>query len=201
MSNYIAVLDLEVTCNIINQPTDGEIIEFSCVIYKIGLTGLTREAEFQHFVKPVQNHILSDFCKRLTNITQQTVNKAKTFPDVHADFQQFIAPFMTNDNDTIILTCGSWGHCIQKELKLHSIPLTPIFSRYINIKREFAHFYRFDEIGMIGMMRHLQLPIIGHSHRAIDDCRNTGSIAQRMVKDGFNIYDSYINEITVLTDS
>ncbi|OCH95630.1 hypothetical protein OBBRIDRAFT_809778 [Obba rivulosa] len=46
--------------------------------------------EFRSFVRPTWRPQLSDFCKRLTGITQGQVNSAPTFPQVMKTFEEFM---------------------------------------------------------------------------------------------------------------
>lgn len=68
--SYLFVLDFEATCWDKNSYSFGknEIIEFPAVILDVK-SGLVVD-EFQKFVKPTENPILSDFCTSLTGIKQ-----------------------------------------------------------------------------------------------------------------------------------
>jgi len=70
--HFLIVIDFESTCW--EHNTDGkqpEIIEFPAVLLNIR-TGMIEE-EFQQFVMPVENPILSDFCVKFTGIKQEVV--------------------------------------------------------------------------------------------------------------------------------
>ena len=98
--NYI-IFDLEATCWL-GRPPKGlnEIIEIGAV--KVNDYAEV-ESTFIQFVKPTVNPVLSDFCKKLTSITQQQVNRAKTYPEAIQDFQDWIN--IENENYALI----SWG--------------------------------------------------------------------------------------------
>lgn len=69
---YLIVIDFESTCW--EQNMDGkqpEIIEFPAVLLNLR-TGMIEE-EFQQYVLPVENPILSDFCVKFTGIEQEVV--------------------------------------------------------------------------------------------------------------------------------
>jgi len=70
--HFLIVIDFESTCW--EHNADGkqpEIIEFPAVLLNIR-TGMIEE-EFQQFVMPVENPILSDFCVKFTGIKQEVV--------------------------------------------------------------------------------------------------------------------------------
>lgn len=81
--NYI-IVDLEATCEKDNKAFQNEIIEIGAVKVSETLQALDK---FSSFVKPILNPVLSDFCKELTSITQEDIDKADTFPLV---FQRFL---------------------------------------------------------------------------------------------------------------
>jgi len=69
---FLIIIDFESTCWEHNR--DGkqpEIIEFPAVLLNVE-TGMIEE-EFQQYVLPVENPILSDFCVKLTGIKQEVV--------------------------------------------------------------------------------------------------------------------------------
>ena len=74
------IIDFEATCDD-PKPNDivGEIIEFGVVLADENWDYVD---EFQSFVKPVQDPILTEFCTELTTITQQDVDSAPLFPEV-----------------------------------------------------------------------------------------------------------------------
>lgn len=72
--NYI-IFDLEATCWENDRTKQNEIIEIGAVKLDENLAVI---GEFQTFIKPKLNPILSDFCKKLTSISQEEVDQAPT---------------------------------------------------------------------------------------------------------------------------
>ena len=71
------MFDLEATCWL-GRPPHGvtEIIEIGAVKYN----GYGEElGVFNQFIKPTVNPLLSPFCTKLTSITQENVDRSKTF--------------------------------------------------------------------------------------------------------------------------
>jgi inhibitor of KinA sporulation pathway (predicted exonuclease) len=87
MRNYI-IYDLEATCW--EHPPPGfvqEIIEIGA--FRINAFGEVR-GRFNRFVKPVVHPTLSPFCKDLTSIRQEDVNRARKFPEVIEEFMEWL---------------------------------------------------------------------------------------------------------------
>jgi 3'-5' exoribonuclease 1 len=94
------IVDLEATCwektGIVdpagNRP--NEIIEIGAVMLPSASSPAVDE--FGRFVRPVAEPALSDFCTKLTSITQPDVDSADTFPTVFQEFLDWIGrePFV-----------------------------------------------------------------------------------------------------------
>ncbi|KAJ3360786.1 hypothetical protein GGF32_008057 [Allomyces javanicus] len=76
---FLLVIDVEGTCDE-HARFDyfNEVIELPCVLVD-GATGDVID-EFQTYVRPIEQPTLSDYCTRLTGITQAQVDAAPTFP-------------------------------------------------------------------------------------------------------------------------
>ena len=86
----ICVMDFEATC-IEEDPGrcfPNEIIEFPVVL--VDRETRTVVAEFQRYVKPTNNPVLSSFCTRLTGITQEQVDGAAPFPVVFEEMLSWL---------------------------------------------------------------------------------------------------------------
>lgn len=68
---YFVVIDFEATCDKEKNPHPQEIIEFPAVLVN-SITGQL-EDQFQVYVRPTHNQLLSNFCKDLTGIQQTQV--------------------------------------------------------------------------------------------------------------------------------
>lgn len=84
--NYI-VFDLEATCWENDRFKQNEIIEVGAVKMNDKLAIIE---EFQAFIKPKVNPQLSDFCKKLTSISQADVDAAPYSPQVINIFHDWI---------------------------------------------------------------------------------------------------------------
>ncbi len=84
----VTVLDIEATCwnDGSHKRSEMETIEIGAVqiAYDMSL-----QDSFQAYIKPVVHPKLSDFCVKLTHITQQQVDNARPFSAVFAEFMQW----------------------------------------------------------------------------------------------------------------
>lgn len=79
VKNKLLIVDLEATCwEDKSMFAEMETIEIGALL--IDLHDRDNAREFDCFIRPVRNPILSDFCKNLTSINQEDVDRAETFP-------------------------------------------------------------------------------------------------------------------------
>jgi len=173
MSSYFLIVDLEATCS-----DDGTIPSQEMEIIEIGAVILNRstweiDSEYQQFVKPVRNPILTKFCTELTTITQNDVNNTLTFPEVMSEFKKWIDLYPKN------IFC-SWGNYDKKQFiqdcEYHNINY-PFGSEHRNIKKEFSVYCGNKKgFGVIQALKYLKLEFQGIHHRGIDDAKNIAAI-------------------------
>lgn len=162
------VIDLEATCdNHDAVPRDEmEIIEIGAVL--VDSNTLQAKAEFQTFVRPVRHPTLTEFCTKLTSITQADVDGAPGFPDALEALRLFM-------NDDQPLFC-SWGNYDRNQFRLdadyHGVTL-PFGPDHMNVKQQFSDALGTRKrFGMAAALAKVGLPLVGTHHRGIDDARN-----------------------------
>lgn len=173
MTNYFLIIDLEATCC-----DDNTISRREMEIIEIGAVMLNREtweidSEFQQFIKPTRHPTLTEFCTKLTTITQQDVENAPTFPAAITQLNNWISLYPN------YIFC-SWGdydkNQFKQDCKFHNIPY-PLGTEHINIKKEFSEYLGTSmKFGMAQALQHLGIELLGTHHRGIDDARNIAAI-------------------------
>ncbi|XP_016332732.1 3'-5' exoribonuclease 1-like [Sinocyclocheilus anshuiensis] len=186
--DYICVVDFEATCEE-NNPPDylHEIIEFPMVL--IDIHTLEIVDSFQEYVKPVVNPQLSEFCVKLTGITQKMVDEAETF---HQVLKRAVSWLQEKELGTkykyTFLTDGSWdmGKFLHTQCKLSSIRYPQFARKWINIRKSYRNFYKVPrtQTKLICMLENLGMQYDGRPHCGLDDSRNIARIAIHMLKDG-----------------
>jgi inhibitor of KinA sporulation pathway (predicted exonuclease) len=166
---YFLIVDLEATC--CDKKTikrrEMEIIEIGAVM--VEAIDLTIVSEFQTFIKPVRHAILTKFCQELTSIAQEQVDRAFTYQQAIANFQQWLYQYPN-------FIFGSWGDYdrqqFEQDSKFHKISY-PISSEHINLKQLFTDNQGLSKrYGMAQALALAGIELIGTHHRGIDDARN-----------------------------
>lgn len=106
---YLLICDIEATCTASNRnerpsssesatdmslsglETDAwehEIIEFPIVLFSIGENKVL--SEFRTYIRPLKNPKLSDFCRALTGISQETVDSAQIFTEALREIEAWL---------------------------------------------------------------------------------------------------------------
>ena len=183
--DYFLVLDFEATCDEKVRINPQEVIEFPVIC--LNSKTLEIEWEFQQYVKPQVHPKLTAFCTSLTGITQSTVDAGLPFSTVYSQFNDLL-----KEKDLIgtpakfcFVTCGDWDlrSMLTRQLTLSKLKRPAYYNSWLNIKDAFVRHYKIRKPeGMAGMLRRLNLPLVGRHHSGIDDCRNITSILIQMIK-------------------
>jgi inhibitor of KinA sporulation pathway (predicted exonuclease) len=172
MTAHYLVVDLEATCS-----DDGAVPKHEMEIIEVGavlVDGATLQAvaEFQSFVRPLRHPRLTPFCTKLTTISQQDVDAAPPFPEVHRALASWSRQYVD------VLFC-SWGDYDSKQLAqdCRHHHLKPPFAEHFNVKRAFSEeLCLTKKLGMAEALAHVGLALAGVHHRGIDDARNVARL-------------------------
>ncbi len=161
------IFDLEATCW--DKSTPGVTQE----IIEIGALRLNQLGEingtFHSMVRPVVHSILSPYCKKLTNIGQDEVNKARTFPDVISRFEDWL--YVSPEFFLI-----SWGS-VDKTMLENDCRANRLdhdwLDFHVNLKQVYRDLFRLPkQLGLKAAMRREGIEFEGQAHRAMDDAKN-----------------------------
>ncbi len=162
------IVDLEATCWDRNDHDQREAETIEIGALKVEPTTRRVTDEFHSLIRPVRHEVLSDYCRGLTNISQEEVDAAQQFPVV---WQQFI----DWSGDFTKVRLASWGSYdpkqLQQDCSFHRLAY-PFDSAHINIKKLFSAHTDGRKYGMTGALRQIGLELEGRHHRALDDARN-----------------------------
>lgn len=172
----IAIVDLECTCDNSENPIilrqDMEIIEIGAVVsdYEGNLI-----SEFDSFVKPIINPILTPFCKELTTITQDEINQGITLEESLKELNNFLLAFKID-------TWSSWGgfdkNQIKRECLLKNINIPQEFDNmnHINLSYRYSQKHNLKKSGVRKSLNRHHIKFEGTPHRGIDDVKNIAKL-------------------------
>lgn len=159
------VLDLECTCQSKEDPNKSphEIIEIGAVLLDENYNYVD---EFDRFVRPKNNSILTDYCKDLTSIKQEEVSSALSFPIVMLFLEEWLKDFSD-------ITLVSWGDFDKKQLQqdCESWWIKYPFINHINAKDLFSKKLNRKPCGLGKACRIVNIEFEGIHHRGICDAK------------------------------
>jgi inhibitor of KinA sporulation pathway (predicted exonuclease) len=174
--DQIIVIDVESTCWKGNPPAgqQSEIIEIGICSLDIGSKKrLTKESIL---VRPVHSTV-SEFCTKLTTLTQKQVEKGISFKDACSILKdKFLTPKRT------WASYGDYDRLqFQRQCNSQSVKY-PFGPTHINIKNLFAITYSLSkEVGMAKALKVLDIQLQGVHHRAVDDAWNIANILSKLL--------------------
>ena len=196
---YFIVLDFEATCwkDKESQPHKGEIIEFPAVLMDSSSGKI--EETFHYYVMPTEGTILSDFCRSLTGISQETVNAGTPLPAVMKLFSDWITK-ICKSRDIVInppktlpdkkhatfVTWSDWdlGTQLLYECKRKSIYRASHFNSWIDLRLVYRQYYKSKPHGLNGALEERGMVFVGREHSGIDDAKNTARLVFQLITDG-----------------
>jgi len=176
--HYYLIIDLEATC--CNQGTisrdDMEIIEIGAVI--VDVDSLEMVDDFSIFIRPIIHPNLTEFCKKLTTITQEEIDRGVGFIE---GMKIFVSWFSQYEK---ALFC-SWGEYdknqFKKDCRLHGMKY-PFGLEHLNIKKAFAKKQGVKPCGLDKALEIVNLELLGTHHRGVDDARNMARLMPFIVE-------------------
>lgn len=197
---YFIVVDLEWTCYNPIEKECSEIIEIGCQIleYSAEKNTLTDVAEFQQYVKPVINPILTKICTDLTGIQQETVDKAPTFKETWENFLKFLKENHITTKNARFVTWGTrdFNPVIPDALEReHILPPEPDgYPAYFDLQYEyslftekFCPFFKLSKAIEECKLDFSQFG--GNHHSAIVDAKSEAGIFKKMISAGWDPYE------------
>ena len=169
---YLLIVDIEATCWE-SEPPPGQQSE----IIEIGVCPLSLDdgevGDKRSILVRPQHSSVSEFCTKLTTLTQAQVNDGVSF--------EAACQMLRDDFDSGNQAWGSWGEYDRKMFvaQCHNFQIEyPFSQRHINVKKLFRKvFHEKKPMGMAQALARVQLPLTGTHHRGDDDAYNIACIA------------------------
>jgi len=184
MYEFIGCLDFEANCLQDKVIYPQEIIEFPIVVYDVKRDLINRNMDFHFYCKT--SIPLTKFCTSLTHITQETVDNGLEFQDVMKFFNQWMFENGFNNDNFLLVTCGSWDlqTCLPNYLKYLGIKSPSCLKKWNNVKEAHRKIHNSKISGMDNLLSFYGLRFEGHPHSGIDDAYNLARVVQRIYKSG-----------------
>ncbi|NWV56911.1 ERI2 exoribonuclease, partial [Daphoenositta chrysoptera] len=176
------------------------LVEFPAVLLNTSTGEI--ESEFHMYVQPQEHPILSEFCTRLTGITQNQVDEGVPLNICLSQFLKWIQKIQkekkiifsteSQSNSTseakacAFVTWTDWdlGVCLHYECKRKQLHKPNILNSWIDLKATYRAFYNRKPQGLNGALQDLGIAFEGREHCGLDDSRNTARLAWRLICDG-----------------
>ncbi|KAK4764226.1 hypothetical protein SAY87_013664 [Trapa incisa] len=182
---YFVVIDFEATCDRDRNLHPQEIIEFPSVLVN-STTGQIEDC-FQRYVRPTYNQHLSDFCKELTGIQQNQVDKGVLLSDALLMHDKWLEEKGIKHTNFAIVTWSNWD-CqvmLESECRFKKIRKPPYFNRWINLKVPFHEVFNGVRCNLKEAVQHAGLVWEGRAHCGLDDAKNTAHLLSHLMHTGF----------------
>jgi len=167
------LIDLEATCwEGAQSVKDMEIIEIGAVVTNASGDILS---SYNSFIKPVIKPTLSEFCTKLTGISQQDVDSAPAFKDAVTAFDDW---FKQANPDF----WASWGKYDfdQFQQEVSRLEAAPRFidTPHLNLKRPWRKTTQHKSQALRAALDFHNLVFQGQPHRALDDVKNIARLVR-----------------------
>jgi inhibitor of KinA sporulation pathway (predicted exonuclease) len=177
--DQILVIDIEATCWEGEPPAgqENEIIEVGICL--LNPRSGERSEKASYLVKPERSKV-SEFCQKLTTLTQEQVDQGISFREVCS-----ILKNKYQSKDRLWASYGDYDRAqFDRQCKGRTIGY-PFGPSHLNIKTLYALLTGQErEIGMAGALEQLQMPLEGTHHRGADDAWNTAKILGHLLQNG-----------------
>jgi len=146
---HLAVIDLEATCDDRRGFSPQEVIELPCVL--IDVANGKEVDRFRTFVRPTVNPSLTDFCQKLTGITQADVDAAPLFPDALSQLNGWLESHNALGPGLLIASDGDWDlrSMMPKQCLLSEIDMPPYMHRSVEPLPAASHLTSMDRCGFV----------------------------------------------------
>ena len=171
----IIVVDLETTCeDETGEELPREVIEVGVCFLDLRSGEITERQSI--LVRPAFSKV-SDFCTKLTTLTQKQVESGIPFAEACALLKE-----RYKTKRRVWASYGDFDRSqFESECRSKGIPY-PFEPRHINVKTLFAIRHRLtQEVGMDEALRRLGLELNGTHHRGMDDAYNVARILYTLI--------------------
>lgn len=194
---YLLILDFEANCVEEGKLECQEVIEFPVVPIDIKNLKVMEDKIFHTYVKPTVVPNITEFCTKLTGITQGQVDAGIDLVETLKRLDKWRTENGFTYHNSTIVTCGKWdlNTCLKNEAAYKQLDIPDYLRKFINIKDLWMSTFCLPKSpDMVGMLKSLELTLDGKHHSGIDDSKNIAKLAIALIKNGavFSPQQDYI---------
>lgn len=173
--DQILVVDIESTCW--KEPQTDNVSE----IIEIGICPIDTKSgcalESRSIIVKPERSRMSEFCTRLTTLTQDDVDSGISFKDACS-----VLVDGYNSKKYVWASYGSYDkNQFEAQCKREGVEY-PFSKAHINVKLLFSLRYSLRrDVGMANALKMLGMPLVGTHHRGIDDAKNIANILSKIL--------------------
>jgi inhibitor of KinA sporulation pathway (predicted exonuclease) len=175
--DQILVIDVEATCwdGPIPEGEESEIIEIG--VCTVDVASAERLERSSLIVRPAMSRV-SEFCNRLTTLTQEQVEGGVAFADACSVLRRRFEA-----RERLWASYGDYDrHQFERQCESQGVKY-PFGPSHLNVKNLFAVVHALSpEIGMADALQRLGQPLEGVHHRGGDDAWNIAFILSHLLK-------------------
>ena len=177
LSVKFIVYDIEATC------WEGRPPRMVQETIEIGAVEVDRygqaQGQFSRLIKPEIHPQLSHFCRRLTQIEQTDINRARSFSRVIQDFKDWIG---VESEDYLLASWGAFDRTqLAADCRLHREEDWWL-DEHIDLKKQYQQIRGLPKKrGLKSAVRHEGYEWEGEQHRALVDALNTAKVFVGMI--------------------
>lgn len=177
---------------------------YSCRLLEFPATLIATEtgrilSEFHEYVQPIECGQISEFCTRLTGITQTQCDSAAPLRTVLAQFNEWLRrvaaehrltlPKSSAKNklgNTVLLSWSDWdfGVCLANECSRKGIQKAAYFDQWCDLRAVYKEFQQYRPKNFSDALQNVGMEFIGRPHCGRDDARMTARLAVELAKKG-----------------
>lgn len=189
MLQHLLILDFETNCIGERSSAPTEIVEVPITVLDVNKNQIVDM--FHSYVRPTTNPILTDYCKKVTHLSQKTINEAPIFEYVVFLIEKLIRKYP----NSVFITDGNWDlkYQLSNQIKNNNVNISESLEDKIknfkNLKHEYVckyapQLFAGKLLSLKEMMRRISMHFTGNLHSGLDNVRNITCIVQRMITDG-----------------
>lgn len=189
-ADIFLVMDLESTCGNCDEPSVYPIEIIEIPVFSVDAKSLSVVGCFHSYVRPINNPILTKFCRHLTGIPQSCINNARTFPGVWTSLLTKIQEWTHNGKlNASFVTYGNSdvSSLLINQLQQCKLLIPPLLDKWINLIQTWMDEYSYSPGTLTNLCCMLGVDFVGQAHSGYYDTLNTVEILRQLTDRGIRL--------------